>query len=162
MKSTKAPRPKLPLLTRQEVFSTLLMALLGCLTILASFLYAQWSESGPVLCPLRLVTGLPCPACGLTRSFCAIAKGEWWHALAFHVLGPPLFLLLLLGIPLLLYQAITRRKNLPLHNLLYSQKVGFAFAAFLFSYHLVRVIGLAWSGALWVGVKTSLIGMLFR
>ncbi|MCX5684342.1 MAG: DUF2752 domain-containing protein, partial [Planctomycetota bacterium] len=48
-----------------------------CFGILAaSFLYAPYVHDGPVLCPLRLVTGIPCPACGLTRSFCALASGR--------------------------------------------------------------------------------------
>jgi uncharacterized protein DUF2752 len=44
------------------------------------------------LCGFKAVTGLPCPGCGLTHSFCAIGKGDWREALAFNAVGPPLFL----------------------------------------------------------------------
>ena len=33
-------------------------------------------------CSFLRLTGLPCPFCGFTRSFWAVATGEWWRALA--------------------------------------------------------------------------------
>ncbi len=45
-----------------------------------------------ILCPFRLVTGLPCPGCGMTRAFCAIGHGEVWRAVRFNALSPALFL----------------------------------------------------------------------
>ena len=46
------------------------------------------------VCGFRNFTGLPCPGCGLTHSFCALAKGAAGDAFAFNALGPPLFLAL--------------------------------------------------------------------
>lgn len=46
---------------------------------------------GFVLCLFRRATGLPCMGCGLTRSFCAMGKGEIARAAGFHALGPYLF-----------------------------------------------------------------------
>jgi hypothetical protein len=48
------------------------------------------------LCGFRNMTGLPCPGCGLTHSFCALAKGSFGDAFAFNLLGPPSFILLIL------------------------------------------------------------------
>lgn len=48
-------------------------------------------EAGPVLCLFRRLTGLPCPACGLTRSFVATAHGQFDLAFAQHLFGPLLF-----------------------------------------------------------------------
>jgi hypothetical protein len=42
----------------------------------------------PVLCPFRALTGLPCPSCGLTRSFIALGHLQLGESLAYHPLGP--------------------------------------------------------------------------
>jgi hypothetical protein len=41
-----------------------------------------------VFCVLRLLTGLPCPACGLTRASAWLARGELARALTLHPLVP--------------------------------------------------------------------------
>lgn len=45
----------------------------------------------PSLCPFHNLTGLPCPGCGLTRSFVCCAHGQITAAFAYHPLGPILF-----------------------------------------------------------------------
>ena len=50
-------------------------------------------DDGPVLCPFRAVTGLPCPFCGLTRSLFAAGQGRWEDSLAYSPLGLPLLAL---------------------------------------------------------------------
>ena len=54
---------------------------------LAWLLPAALTERGPVLCPVRRATGLPCPACGLTRSWAAALHGRPGASLRFHPLG---------------------------------------------------------------------------
>jgi len=46
---------------------------------------------GSTTCILRRATGLPCATCGMTRSFCAIGRGEFGAAFAYHPLGPVLY-----------------------------------------------------------------------
>ncbi|HKA20536.1 MAG TPA: DUF2752 domain-containing protein [Blastocatellia bacterium] len=48
------------------------------------------------LCGFKNLTGLPCPGCGLTHSFCALAKGDVGDAFGFNLLGPVLFLALVI------------------------------------------------------------------
>jgi hypothetical protein len=48
------------------------------------------------LCGFKNLTGLPCPGCGLSHSFCALANGDIVKSFAFNLLGPPSFLLLIL------------------------------------------------------------------
>lgn len=48
------------------------------------------------ICGFKNFTGLPCPGCGLTHSFCALAKGDVGEAFEFNLLGPPLYAMLVL------------------------------------------------------------------
>jgi hypothetical protein len=57
----------------------------------ASVVWRPLDEGGFVLCLFNKLTGLPCPGCGLTRSFCALGHGELGRAVAFHPLGPLVF-----------------------------------------------------------------------
>ena len=67
--------------------------LVGLTAVFAiSILWHPADDGGFVLCVFRLATGLPCPGCGMTRSFCAIGKGDIERALIFHPLGPTAFI----------------------------------------------------------------------
>lgn len=75
-----------------------LLAGLGGLAGLA-VLHA-WSPSGDAassICLLRRLFHLPCPGCGMTRAFAALAKGDWSAAVALHPLAPALAAELVLG-----------------------------------------------------------------
>ncbi len=60
-------------------------------------LYAKLRILGGI-CPFRLVTGIPCPGCGMTRAVLAACRGDMTAAFAYHPLFPllPLVALLLL------------------------------------------------------------------
>jgi len=45
------------------------------------------------ICLLKRLTGVPCPTCGMTRSFCSIGRGEFAAAVRFHPLGPLLYVM---------------------------------------------------------------------
>jgi len=61
---------------------------------LTSFLLRPPATEYFTLCGFKNLTGLPCPGCGLTHSFCALAKGDIGSAIGFNLLGPFLFLAL--------------------------------------------------------------------
>lgn len=46
-------------------------------------------------CPLRQLTGIPCPTCYLTRSVLATLRGDLPQALEWHAFGPVLVALAL-------------------------------------------------------------------
>jgi len=50
-------------------------------------------SDGPVrtVCLMRLLTGIPCPTCGMTRSLCSIGRGELAESFALHPLGPVVY-----------------------------------------------------------------------
>lgn len=52
-------------------------------------------SQGPIVCPIRLLTNIPCPACGTTRSIGSIAIGDFDRAWNLNPLG---FLVYLLAI----------------------------------------------------------------
>ncbi|HMK36092.1 MAG TPA: DUF2752 domain-containing protein [Desulfomonilaceae bacterium] len=86
---------------------------LACLAVAGSFVLSPWSDgalclmlpgaAGPVIlpetCTSRILFGVSCPGCGLTRSFVATARGEWHRAFVFNFMGPVLFVLCCLQIP---------------------------------------------------------------
>jgi hypothetical protein len=45
----------------------------------------------PTVCAIRRVTGRPCPTCGMTRSWNALARGHVRDSLRFNPLGPATF-----------------------------------------------------------------------
>jgi uncharacterized protein DUF2752 len=54
----------------------------------ASYAYRPRVEDGPIVCGSRLLWGVPCPGCGLTRAFCFMSHGEFEAALRFNALAP--------------------------------------------------------------------------
>ncbi len=44
-------------------------------------------RSLPELCSFKRVTGIPCPGCGLSRSWVAALRGDLGASIAFHPLG---------------------------------------------------------------------------
>lgn len=43
--------------------------------------------SGPIICPIRVLFGYPCPMCGATRAIGALSRGEFITSLRFNPLG---------------------------------------------------------------------------
>ena len=73
---------------------TATLLLVGLTIVLAvSFFYSPPDSGYISVCMFKNLTGLPCPGCGLTHSFCALAKGRVASAFVFNAMGPPIFLL---------------------------------------------------------------------
>ena len=72
--------------------STLFIAALLALAALLPLPRNNVIAGVPSICLFHNFTGLPCPGCGLTRSWVAMAHGHAGEALVWHPLGPMLFL----------------------------------------------------------------------
>ena len=77
------------------------LALVAISGIIAFSVIWRPAEASPfsdyfTLCGFKNLTGLPCPGCGLTHSFCSLAKGHVLNSFSFNLLGPIVFVLLLL------------------------------------------------------------------
>ena len=54
-----------------------------------SYLYLKNYYSLPgISCPIRHITGIPCPTCFLTRSTCLALQGDFENAFKMHIFGP--------------------------------------------------------------------------
>ena len=61
-------------------------------------------------CIFHLVTGQPCPFCGGTRSFVAMARGDIGAAAHVFPIGPLLFVALVVAVGYSLWSLATRRR----------------------------------------------------
>lgn len=59
----------------------------GTAWIIFQLSQSQPSQTTVVLCPIKLVTGSPCPSCGTTRSVLSILQGDFQDALLLNPLG---------------------------------------------------------------------------
>jgi hypothetical protein len=71
-----------------------------------------------VLCPLRAVTAVPCPSCGLTRALAHLERGHLAEAVRFHPFAPLVFLLVLALAVMLVFELATGKTIIgnPLRN----------------------------------------------
>lgn len=56
------------------------------LAILSAFLLI-FAQTG-IGCPIRAITGIPCPGCGITRALLAAMRLQWRSAFSLHPLFP--------------------------------------------------------------------------
>jgi hypothetical protein len=76
----------------------------------ASFLLPLLGGTGLRICPFYLVTDLPCPGCGMGRSFCALSWGHVELAFRHHLMGPVLYFGLLVLLALQVGELILGRR----------------------------------------------------
>ena len=70
-----------------------------CAAVVVGFRFIDADQLGmelfgfkwPLHCVLKHMFGVKCALCGITHSFCAMARGELASAFGYHRLGPVLF-----------------------------------------------------------------------
>jgi len=68
----------------------------------------------PLACPLRSLTGIPCPLCGMTRACVAAVHGHLGQSLAFNPAG---ILILVLAAVVLVRPSFVRNLRIPMWTL---------------------------------------------
>ena len=58
-------------------------------------------------CPSRMLTGVPCPICGITRSVANVVRGRVVEGFRLHPLAPLLVLLMIISIPISIWKIAT-------------------------------------------------------
>jgi hypothetical protein len=106
--------------------------------IMTLFSSAEEIEIAQSLCPFKMVTGLPCPGCGITKSFVFIYEGNLFKSFHYHLFGPFAFIFSIIVIIVLSIEVITKKEYF--NGLLYSTKIAYFSGATLAIYHFVRLI----------------------
>ncbi|NNG99114.1 DUF2752 domain-containing protein [Gordonia araii NBRC 100433] len=57
------------------------------------------------------MTGLPCPGCGLTRSFVTLAHGDVSSAFGYNLMGPVLFGALVVSVAIAVWVLLSGRRQ---------------------------------------------------
>jgi hypothetical protein len=94
-------------------------------------------ETSQSLCPFKMLTGFPCPGCGITKSLVYFYEGDIYKSLSYHILGPFVIAFCVLTIALLSAELITRKEYF--NSWLYSKKLAYALGIFLAVYHIIRL-----------------------
>ena len=95
-------------------------------------------ETEQSLCPFKLLTGFPCPGCGITKSLIFFYKGDVEKSLYYHLFGPLTFVFCLTAIIILSIELVTEKDYF--QKILYSKKIAYSLGIILAIYHLTRLI----------------------
>lgn len=95
-------------------------------------------ETDQSLCPLKMLSGFPCPGCGITKSLVYFYEGDLQKSLYYHILGPFVILFCLTTIVVLTTELITKKEYF--NQLLFNKKLAYSLGIFLATYHFIRII----------------------
>ncbi len=154
------PSNRLPLLNQRQRLNRLGLLGMCAAPIVGSFFYRYGYRLPLLHCPLRALTGIPCPTCGMTRSFTAIAQGDLIQAVQQHLFGPVVFLLLVGVIAHLIWELRFNQAQM-LHRAIGKPILLYGAIGSYFSYYAVRLHGLEQSGALSSAFWISPAGLWF-
>ncbi|MBS1509787.1 MAG: DUF2752 domain-containing protein [Bacteroidetes bacterium] len=95
-------------------------------------------ETDQSFCPFKMLTGFPCPGCGITKSLVYCYAGDFSKSVHYHILGPFVIAFCIITIAVLLTEIFTGKEYFK--SWLYNKKLAYVLAVFLMVYHLIRVI----------------------
>jgi hypothetical protein len=106
--------------------------------IIASYQSAEYIESQQSLCPFKMLTGFPCPGCGITKSLVFLYEGNIFKSLYYHLFGPLAFIFCILVIVVLSFELTSGRECL--RNIFFNLKLAYFIGSSLAMYHFIRII----------------------
>lgn len=95
-------------------------------------------ETDQSLCPLKMLSGFPCPGCGITKSIVFFYEGDLLKSLYYNIFGPLVIAFCVATIVVLVTELITKKEYF--NQLLFNKKLGYGLAVFLGMYHIIRII----------------------
>ena len=128
--------------TNKKLSISKLLIIAGAVLTLA-IPFVLWQENSHIetdqsLSPFKMVTGFPCPGCGITKSFVSIYQGDVVKSFSYHLFGPIAFVLCFILIGILSVEIFTGKKYL--RWLVYNKTLAYWLAGILMGYHLIRLI----------------------
>jgi hypothetical protein len=94
-------------------------------------------ETDQSLCPFKMITGFPCPGCGITKSLVYFYEGDFYKSVSYHILGPLVIVFCLIAIVVLTTELITKKEYF--NAVMYNQKLAYSLGFFLIVYHVIRL-----------------------
>jgi uncharacterized membrane protein len=95
-------------------------------------------ETAQSFCPFKMLTGFPCPGCGITKSMVYFYEGDVLKSLYYHILGPFVILFCIATIVVLTTELVTKKEYF--NALLFNKKLAYGLGIFLATYHFIRII----------------------
>lgn len=88
-----AEQPQVPMAPRMYTWSQrAIVPVLAVISLFGLVVARIWPvqsvDSGDPTCLMRIITGLPCPGCGMTRSWVHVAHGDVATAFEYNLFGP--------------------------------------------------------------------------
>ena len=95
-------------------------------------------ESEQSFCPFKMLTGFPCPGCGITKSVVYFYDGNLLKSIMFHLFGP---FVIILSVYFLIKLSLELYYNKPFFaNTFDKKKWTYIFVVLLIVYHLIRIV----------------------
>lgn len=94
-------------------------------------------ENEQSFCPFKMLTGFPCPGCGITKSLINVYQGNIAESFYYHLFGPLTFLFCITVVIVLTTELITKKEYF--RSIFYNKKLAYFLGASLAIYHLVRL-----------------------
>lgn len=95
-------------------------------------------ETAQSLCPFKMITGFPCPGCGITKSLVYFYHGDFYKSISYHILGPFVIVFSVVSIVILTIELLTKKEYF--NTILYNKRLAYALGFFLVGYHIIRLI----------------------
>ena len=95
-------------------------------------------ENEQSFCPFKMLTGFPCPGCGITKSLVFLYEGDIYKSMYYHILGPFVVLFCIITIFVLSAEIYTKREYF--HQYFYNKKLAIFWGLLLGFYHLMRLV----------------------
>jgi Na+/H+ antiporter NhaC len=95
-------------------------------------------ETDQSFCPFKMISGFPCPGCGITKSLVYFYEGDLQKSLYYHILGPFVIVFCIVTIMVLTTELITKKEYF--NSLLFNIKLGYSLGILLGAYHFIRII----------------------